>query len=516
LLFIILLILSLKQLFMVQKGLLKIIMFFLITIMIVNAWPVSAVDSLQPSDFEMQSWSKTIDFFDYVRDHAAQHNKTPPPENAHAYLYLTYINVSGMQMLYAGLSNITMNQTTLTIPIQTFMLHYKSRDGQKDVITASSFIMLLAFSEGEETIFLQSPDRNDTLYASFSLGYDLKGVFGDSRAPSLNTRTEIIPLTSEDNLTWTWGMRYMNLTAIWWRTSIDPHNPIHDPRPIAISRYEELTFTYNLTVNPENGEVTLSTNYVVGRMTDLWVFWWLRMIPFPIHHKETGCYSLRGVKLSDENIYSFLQSQGIKMSIVQFQSTVILNHTAYFNSSGLNVTDKEVFVDNSTISTFTDDGEKIFDADFSVKKTYNLFNYTSDPTETNFTTHNVTTRTCRRGGFARNPIFKVHTLLMRFIPLVVANMSPELYQEARDRLLNMSYADYFYVIAYPTYGGYRIEHDPTYIAYCSLIREEEPSATPETPENPETPETPTNTSLMIVTGAAVIAVIAYLLTRRRP
>ena len=87
------------------------------------------------------------------------------------------------------------------------------------------------------------------------------------------------------------------------------------------------------------------------------------MIPFPIHYKETGCYSLRGVKLYDENIYSFLQSQGIKMSIVQFQSTVILNHTAYFNSSGLNVTDKEVFVDNSTISTFTDDGEKIFDAD---------------------------------------------------------------------------------------------------------------------------------------------------------
>jgi len=56
---------------------------------------------------------------------------------------------------------------------------------------------------------------------------------------------------------------------------------------------------------------------------------------------------------------------------------------------------------------------------------------------------------------------------MRHIPLVVANMDPELYQQAKDHLLDWSYADYFYIISYPSYGGYRIDHDSTYTAYLT-------------------------------------------------
>ncbi len=64
---------------------------------------------------------------------------------------------------------------------------------------------------------------------------------------------------------------------------------------------------------------------------------------------------------------------------------------------------------------------------------------------------------------ANNPVFTVHTGLMRYIPLVLANMDSELYQKAKDHLLDLRYADY-YIIAYPTYSGYRVEHDPTYTA----------------------------------------------------
>jgi len=492
---------------MMQKS--KVATFTLIAMLLAaNAVPVFAVDTLSPSDFELKSWSKTIDFFDYVRLYAVQHNQTPPSEDSHAYLYLTYVNVSGMQMLYAGLSNITMNQTSLTIPIQTFMMHYKSEEGLKDVITGTSFMMLLAFNETENTIFQQSPDRNDTLYASFSLGCNLNEYFGNSTPPSLNSKTEIIPLTSTDNLTWTWGMKYMNLTAIWWKTSIDPNNPNRDPRPIAITRYDELTFVYNLTINPDTGEATLNVDYYIGKMTDLWVIWWLLFIPVTVHFNATGCYTLKGVKISDETIYDFLQSQGIKMSIVQFQSTVVLDHSTYYRSSGVNVTDNDVFVDNSTISTFAGDGERIFDADFSSKREYNLFNYTADPTETEFATYNTTTRTCKIAGFAGNPIFQVHASLMRFIPLVVAHMDPELYQQAKDHLLDLSYADYFYIIAYPVYGGYRIEHDPTYTAYCSLTQEGQ------TPPPDTTPAFPKGGFIAII-GLAAAAAIVYVIIRRR-
>jgi len=478
-----------------------------LTLSAVLVLPVSAADTLEPSDFELKNWDKTIDFLDYARAYAEQHGKKPPSEDSHAFLHLTYVNVSGIQMLYAGLENITLNQTALSIPIQTCMIHYRSRDDLKDVVTASSFVMLLAFSEEVNTIHEQSPDKNDTLYASFSLGYDLTELFPGAAIPRLISTTEIIPLESTDDLTWTWGMRYTNLTAIWWKTSIDPQRPSHDPRPVAISRYDELTFTYSLTLDPDTGEAKISMNYVVGRMIDLWVIWWLILIPIPVHYNSTGCYGVGGkTKLSDETIYDYLQNQGIKMSIVQFQSTVVLDHTTYSRSNGVNVTDEEVAVDDAKVSTFAGD-ERIFDADFSVKKAYKLFNYTADSTETDSASYDTTTRTCKVAGYARNPIFQVHTFLMRFIPLVVAHMDPELYQQAKDRLLDMSYADYFYVIAYPVYDGFRIEHDPTYTAYCYLTTEEpsEPTQGPAIPQG----------GLVLIVGLAAVAAVAYVILRRR-
>jgi hypothetical protein len=478
---------------------------FLLTLS--NILPVLAVNTLEPSDFQLESWSKSIDFFDYVREYASLHGKTPPPDTSHAYLSLAYVNVSGLQMLSAGLFNITDEENVLTIPIQTTMMHYRSRDGLKDVVTASSFVMLMAFNETGDTVVEQSPDRRDTLYASFSLGYDLGEFFEDSGRPDLNSKTEVIPLESSPNrLVWTWGMKYTNLAALWWKTSIDPKNPAHDPRPIALTVYDELTFTYKLEINPDAGEVTLSMNYVIGRMRDLWVFWWITLLPVTVHYNATGCYRLNGQQISKETIYDFIHNQGIKMSTVNFHCTVILDHSAYFESSGSNVQDNEVVLDNSVIETFADDGEKILDADFTTKESYNLYNYTHDHEENTYVTNQTVTRTCKIAGFANNPIFAVHTSLMRLIPVVLASMHPELYEQAKDHLLDMHYADYFYLTAYPEYDGYRIEHDPTLTAYCHLTTTEPP------------PETPISSAIEVLVITAIITVLitaAILILKRR-
>ncbi len=444
----------------------------IVFLLLSTALPVSAVDTLQPSDFELESWSKNIDFFDYVRLYTAIHGKTPPAENEHAYLNLAYMNTSGLQVISAGLFNITDEENALTIPIQTTMMHYKSQDGLKDIVTASSFVMLMAFNETEDTIFEHWPDKADTLYASFSLGYDLDEFFENSK-PDLNSKTEVIPLTStSDGLVWRWGMKYTDLAALWWKTSIDPNNPSRDPRPIALTVYDELTFTYELKINPETGKATLGMNYVIGKMRDLWIFWWLIFLPVTVHYNATGCYRPNGQRISTETIYDFIHNQGIKMSTVNFQGTVILDYTAYSESSGANVQDNEVLVDDSLIETFADDGEKILDANFTTKETYNLFNYTLDPTETAYETYQTKTITPKIAGFAQNPIFAVHTSLMRLIPTVIASIDPELYQQTKEHLLDMNYADYFYITAYPEYSGYRIEHDPTITAYCQLTKSE--------------------------------------------
>ncbi len=428
--------------------------------------PVAAVDYLMPNDFKEKSWSKIIDYLEYVDVYAATHGKPRPPAGAHAYLYMTYVNYRGLQMLYAGLSNITMGlgKLTVTLPIQTFMMHYKTENQSRDVVTASSYIMLLAYNETEETVYPESPDKNDTLYASFSMGFDLPSLISTD-APALNSKTTIIPLTHPDVNTWHWGMTYTNLTAIWWRVYINPQNASYNSVPVAISIYEELTFTYDLIFNPDNNTAKIVSNYIIGRMTDLWVvdtWWWF--IPVIVHYNSTGCYRLNKSKYSDETIYQFLHRHGISMSIVLFQASAILDHITESSVDGQNVTGNEILVSNDTISTFAGDGEKIFDADFGVKNTYTLYNYTS---ETNMTC-NAVTRTAKRNGFAKNPIFHIHTFLMNYIPLALAHIDEPLYEQAKNQLLNLTYADYFYIISYPTYDGYGIKHDPTYTAYLTI------------------------------------------------
>ena len=392
--------------------------------------PASA-DYLNPDDFDQESWSKTIDYLEYVDVYAATHGLPRPPAGAHANLYMAYVNYLGMQMLYAGLTNITMalGRLTCTIPVQTFMMHYKSENQSRDTVIASSYVMLLAYNEtADTTVHPDSPDRNDTLYASFNMGFDLSSLIDTADRPGLNSNTIVTPLThSEDKLAWHWGMTYTNLTTIWWRVYIHPENSSYESIPVAISIYEKLTFTYDLTFNPDDNTATITSNYVIGRMTDLWIvdaWWWF--IPVIVHYNSTGCYRLNKALYSDETIHQFLRRRGISISIVLFQASAILDHTTESSFNGQNVTDNEVIVSNDTISTFVDGGEKVFDVDFGLKNQYTLHNYTS-ATSTNY---NAVTRTAQRRGFAKNPIFHIHTFLMRYIPLALAHMDKPLFEQA--------------------------------------------------------------------------------------
>ncbi len=447
--------------------------------------PLAEADTLDRTDFEQESFAKTVDFYDYVRAYTTLHG-IPEPENFdkwHANMYMTYVNTSGLKLLYAGLEEITTDESAyLRIPMQSFIMHYKTNQNNRDVILASTFLMLMAFNETATSLYPDSPDRNDVLYASFSLGFDLSDL-GET-LPVLNSETETIPLThSEDKLEWEWGMRYTNLTALWWRTWINPNNPRFDNSwPVALTVYDELAFTYKLTIDPDAGTATLQENHVIGRMRHMFV----GVIPFPLlctYYNSTGHYGTFGkIKLDDNTIYDFVQDNNLKMSIINFQTSVMVDHETYSQTqSGQSVTDAETEVTDTSIETYADDGEKIFNADFGTKKTYKLYNYTADPTETasniyNRIERNSTARTTKIGGFTGNGgLFAYHIGLMKFLPAVVVHMYPALAVKAASTIANMSRANYFYTISYPEYSGYRVEHDPTLTAYIAT----EPIATPE-------------------------------------
>lgn len=439
--------------------------------------PVSGADLLR-TDFQEESFAKTVDYFDYARAWAARHGLPSPKNHWHANVYMTYVNRIGVQMLYAGLQNISLaDQVFLTIPMQTILLHFKTAEKGRDALVASSFVMLMGFNDTSTSIHSDSPDRNDTLWASFSLGLNLRQIFPNATFPAFNSKSEVFPLThSEDKLTWKWGMKYTNLTALWITTWITSDNETNTNRPWGLATYEELTFNYTLSIDPDTHTATITQDFVIGRMRDLWIFWgWFLVWPLYNHYNSTGCYMYKN-RISDETIYEFLNKNNVKMSIVEFQTSVMLDRDTYSTSStGLNVTEEEVLVGDSSISTYADDGEKILDAAFGVKEQYELFNYTDEPTEDTSNTYNSTVRTAEIEGYARNRnLFEFHRRFAGYLPLVLVHMYPKLYQRARETVANMTRADYLFLISYPNYSGYRIEHDPVYIVYFAPAATGEP------------------------------------------
>ena len=357
----------------------------------------------------------------------------------------------------------------------------------------------MAFNDSTTENIEGSPDRNDTLYASFSMGFDLSELL-QSDAPALNSQTTPIELTHPEENRWSWGMEYTNLTAIWWNIRIDPDNSTYKSVPVAITVYEKLTFTYDLIFDIDSNSAKIVSNYVIGEMTDLWViddFVWI----FPVvivHYNSTGCYRLNKELYSTQTIHQFLEENNISMSMVFFQASATLDHTTESTTNGQNVAENEMIVSDETISTSTDNGELISSIDFAEKKKYSLINSTSGE----INSYDAIVRTVERNGFSKNPIFATHTFLMKYIPLALAHIDETLYDQAKDKLLDMTYADYFYIISYPTYGGYTINHDPIYNIYFAPTL--------------ATNESKTFGALLVIGAIAAIVIVgAVVILRRR-
>lgn len=459
----------------------------------------SATTALQQSDYQQSSFSKVVDWYDYVRTYASQNGLTPPPSQAHAYLYTNFINVHGFQLFYVGLVNATdpnHNYSYVTIPLQTFFEHYKTPQG-KDAITASSFLSLVAFNESSTgDLYPNSPDRTDTVYASFSLGVNMTSYTGGHPIP-LVASSQVIPLTTTDNLHWTWGLQYKNLNAIWWKVDPDPLLPTWDgSTPRGIAQYNELTFQYDLTIDPTAKTAKLTTSYTVGRMTDLWL---VNQSPV-LHLNSTGTYYGNGTRINNTGLYTYLQQKGMKLSIVLANKTILASQKTTDNTESNSQSvdnDSNTDVSNTAIDTKAADGETVFKADFGVKQNYNLY----DASDSNPTSIPAVTRTVPRYGWGANPAFAAfQTAFIGFLPLFVAHVDPQLYSQAKSGLADLTVSNYLYVISYPQWNGYKIVHDPDYTAFF------QPS---------EGLGLLTVIFIAVVAAATVGGIVAFLLRRKR-
>jgi hypothetical protein len=298
-------------------------------------------------------------------------------------------------------------------------------------------------------------------------------------------------------------MRYANLTAIWYKTDINPNNHDYNKTAVAVTRYDELTFTYNLTINKETHTATLTQNYVIGRMRDLYIPATVDDSPALLHFNSTGCYrTLAGTQVNGTTIYEWLNEHQIKMSIIQYQTTMVINHSVQNMADSQNVTDNDVNVTSSDVATtIAGTGEKVFDASFGSKNTYNLYNYTDDNKESTYT---AVIRTAKIRGFALNTVISNCTSFLRYVSYVLKHIDGPAYNQGQTLTLNVTGESYLYIISFPTYSGYRIVQDPTLTAYFA------PTAS--------TSSSPARYELimaLVIIIAAIVLIVAVVLIRKR-
>jgi hypothetical protein len=387
-------------------------------------------------------WDKIVDLSPLAHDYVSYvKNKTgftlpDVPSGTHVWIYTVYINSSNSQTFYAGFMNFTSDTTNFTMPEQLLIQHFTTRGGD-DAIFAASF-----------TLLATSNTTDNAICGSFTLGKESLLTTlrtHNSSIPDLVSKTSIIPLThSSDNNTWNWGMRYQNLTTIWWQMFFT--NSSYHASPFAVMVFSELTFNYTLTIVPSTlgnpaGNITTRADYTIGDVSRVW----------QVEHNPSG--AITGV--TSEPVHSFLAD--MKLSILEHEKTSVYGKPLSADSNNMNVHNASLDVSASSINGRAG-GDLIYSTDFARKRNYTL--YTPGPS-----TYATTTMTYSFRGIVDNSIFNdtngVYALLHRIVSFVPQFLDTK----GRSFETTMAGADAVYMISYPHWSGYRIVHDPYFAVF---------------------------------------------------
>ncbi|MBM3291242.1 hypothetical protein FJY84_01030 [Candidatus Bathyarchaeota archaeon] len=473
----------------------KLISYLILLLMLgsVTNFNVSAVDNITSADFEKESWSKTIDLIEYARSHINETGGIQPPVNWSSQTVLNYINIYGVKLLYAGFSGLTIDKASFQIPLQSFVERFKTREGL-EALSASSFLMMVAFNDTKNSIYPNSPDEGDNLWASFSMGTDFTEFFGNNIAPHFSGSVKVTPLTAtQDKKGWSWGMSYYNMTAIWWKLVTKSGSPDYSKIPVNFCVYDEISFNYKLVFDTVNGEAKLFLTYNIGEIRNLWGFTWVGLFPTLYHYNDTGCFLWGKTKVSSETVHTFLKNNGIKMSIVLVQRNYVANQTLTSSSSGKPASQAGIDVSKGIIETKVSNGAKVYSIDFGSKISYKLYK-TSTPSQ-----YDSITRTELVEKYAKNPVVEIQTSLLKIMNLMVKRITPDQYWSNVSSFFDISKSDYLYITSYPTYEGYKVMHDPVYTAYIPPI------------EN----KSNFNEIIVPLTALGAIAIITIILLRKK-
>ncbi|MFX1502591.1 MAG: hypothetical protein ACFFDH_16640 [Promethearchaeota archaeon] len=416
--------------------------------------------------------------------------------------FVAWNNIQNVQSLYIAMQNYTWNTAIPNrygcAPYQLLIQHFRP-PGQTNIhiFVLNTFFGLLAYREDLENPGIPNiPDQNDSLYMGWSYYSEfhkavVNFIFWVNGVPMYmwfdnETRTTAVPIPMEETEPGTlkYGMSYKNVFILWQKVNVTEglDNTVTQAEVLqncsAFALLSELNFTYVVSQKestiPGFNEVTTTTEYDIGDITDLWVI---------------GDNGIVADYFGGENISI---TKPVSTNIGYYNGTVAANRIsgtssipgfslAVINHANIIVMDlsKPPLFQYTGNTDFIDENDNILGAsakniteasyDFMDEPAYKI-DFASKPNyvHNGITPYPAPTRVLRNDAI-RTPL-PLGFMENLYIRLVVAGMVANLTGKGLLGLLAffsplLDQAKFFYLTCFPVWSGGTINQDPTFTVY---------------------------------------------------
>ena len=365
-------------------------------------------------------------------------------DGAVASFTMSYVNSNDVQAFLVAMNTVTKNTTVGTLPWQMFGMHYYTPRGSENFLVAV-LAFLLAFNDTNGN---GMPDHgNEPTYyiIPFGAGDALKNV-------SANYLPDATPIPAQKlgDGHYRFGMTYKNLYA----KIIDANNIISfwiSALPIYIARFSELSVTYDITIDPKTKTAKAESFYTIGQVDHLWL--WGQDVGREALPDNFGISAVHYLA-TFASTYSVVDAAGTKVT-PNIQKPLDQNLT-------LKIGKDERAMDIGYGSTFDLKNESSGLYVAQGKQAYNML-VAARPGDSWLVAW--------QAGFTLDVLC---TIAYGLSKEVRNKYTSPLNLHDRGRA-NFWAAAMWYGVSFPSWKGYRVEHDPSYTAYFGAPPAETPA-----------------------------------------
>lgn len=412
--------------------------------------------------------------------------KAQSPAGDNVTFSASFVNYENVSAFLLALNMVENENGSGNVPFQLFGIHYFTPEGN-EVFIGAVFAFLMAFDDtyngtGPGQNGLPDPGNEKVYYI---IPFGIAAALDEAYPPEVEVQA--VEKLGEGH--YRFGIQYRNLYAFVTENFLA--SALFATGWIA--KFSELTVTYEVTMDPDSGEVRAETWYTIGEVTELWLI--LLGIPIPA------------------DPHNLPENMGL--SVVHFVTVFTSKYQgASGNTTGSTIDpDINAPVDEDIVLKVGDDSERALEV--GTRGTFDLINETTD-------------YVIRDDEDAMNAIVGARLVdlvlvawqlgfaagAMSIFAYALSDYVQSVYDgplDLAERSLSPTNEDGFnayplwYAVSFPQWNGYRVVHDPVYTAYTSF-------------EAPSEEGVGANASglivLMMIIVIVAVVVVAYAMRRR--